>query len=477
MALFTGTAEDDIYFGTAAIDHVEGFSGDDHLYDAPTSAAPTADQLFGGGGDDIIIISGGADTVDGGSNRDQLVVDYEGSTVAFSLSIEEATGSSVTSSNGVSITGIEMFEFHLGSGDDNVTGGADDDRFYGNSGDDALIGMSGSDTAYGGSGEDWIYGGSGQDTLHGEADDDQLYGDGGVDFLAGGAGDDELHGGSGGDYLTGGAGADRFHGDGGNDTASYYTSPVAVMVNLAANTGDNGDAEGDTYDDIERLQGSGFDDTLTGRAEFDNLIGEGGNDILRGSGGADHLSGGTGIDTASYFTGSTGVTVSLATDWGSGGDAEGDTLNGIENLSGSQGNDRLTGDSEANVLQGWNGDDALTGGDGKDTLTGGGGADRFVYGSTAQSTVGANADRITDFSHAQTDKIHLAAIDANAGAAGDQAFSFIGTGLYTGVAGQLRYAVAGGLTTIAGDVNGDGASDFHIQLTGAVALVAGDFVL
>jgi len=35
----------------------------------------------------------------------------------------------------------------------------------------------------------------------------------------------------------------------------------------------------------------------------------------------------------------------------------------------------------------------------------------------------------------------------------------------------------GGDGTIAGDLNGDGASDFHIVLTGAIGLVAADFVL
>jgi hypothetical protein len=68
-------------------------------------------------------------------------------------------------------------------------------------------------------------------------------------------------------------------------------------------------------------------------------------------------------------------------------------------------------------------------------------------------------------------------MDANTGAGGDQAFSFIGSGLYTGVAGQLRFAQGGGVTTIAGDVDGDGTSDFHIQLTGTIALVAADFIL
>jgi Ca2+-binding RTX toxin-like protein len=189
------------------------------------------------------------------------------------------------------------------------------------------------------------------------------------------------------------------------------------------------------------------------------------------------LDGGAGIDTASYYTSGIGMLVSLASGLGSGGEAQGDTLTGIENVSGSQASDSLYGNASANVLQGWNGNDVLVGRAGKDTLAGGAGADRFTYAATAESVVGANADRITDFSHAQGDRVDLAAIDANSGAVGNQAFTFIGSGLYTGVAGQLRYAVVSGVTTIAGDVNGDGVSDFHIQLTGAIGLVAGDFVL
>jgi Ca2+-binding RTX toxin-like protein len=228
---------------------------------------------------------------------------------------------------------------------------------------------------------------------------------------------------------------------------------------------------------IENLSGSQGNDSLVGNAGANTLQGWNGNDVLRGGAGADQLDGGAGIDTASYYTGTAGVVVNLSTSRGSGGEAQGDTLAGIENVSGSQGWDSMTGTTGANGLQGWAGNDVLVGGRGADMLSGGAGADRFVYIGTADSPVGAGADRITDFSHAQGDRIDLFAIDANSAAAGNQAFSFIGSALYTGVAGQLRFSVIGGVTTVAGDVNGDKVSDFHIQLTGAMALVAADFVL
>ncbi len=61
--------------------------------------------------------------------------------------------------------------------------------------------------------------------------------------------------------------------------------------------------------------------------------------------------------------------------------------------------------------------------------------------------------------------------------AGDQKFAFIGTGAFTGVAGQLHYLHEGSTTFVEGDTNGDGAADFAIRLNGLVALVGADFVL
>jgi Ca2+-binding RTX toxin-like protein len=306
----------------------------------------------------------------------------------------------------------------------------------------------------------------------GSATSNSLYGEGGDDNLAGRGGSDWLYGGN------------------GTDSTNYAESGAAVSIMLDRGDGysdcHGGDAEGDRLFSVENVGGSRFADTLTGDAGAnvlsgmagdDALIGGDGNDVLRGGAGADYLNGGAGGDTASYYTGTAGVAVNLAAGTGSGGEAQGDILTGIETLSGSQGNDSLVGNTVANVLQGWNGNDVLTGAGGKDTLTGGAGADRFVYGSAAQSPVGAAADRITDFSRAQGDRIDLMGIDANTGAIGDQAFRFIGAGAYTHHAGELRTAIVGGVTTIAGDVNGDGVSDFHIQLTGTIGLAAADFVL
>ena len=77
------------------------------------------------------------------------------------------------------------------------------------------------------------------------------------------------------------------------------------------------------------------------------------------------------------------------------------------------------------------------------------------------------------YTHAQGDRSDLAAIDARFTVAGYQAFSFIGTAAFTGVAGQLHYWHESGRTI----VSGNGTADFHITLTGNLALVSGDFVL
>ncbi|MGF6230849.1 Ca2+-binding RTX toxin-like protein [Inquilinus ginsengisoli] len=294
---------------------------------------------------------------------------------------------------------------------DLMDGGGGSDILDGFGADDDLYGSEGADTLRGGAGADRLFGGNGADTASyytsaagvtvdlavatgsgGDAAGDTLDGienlsgsNLGNDILAGDAGGNKLQGWGGDDVLRGGAGADTLEGGAGIDTASYYTSAAGVTVDLAAGTGSAGDAAGDAAGDtltgIENLSGSNLgNDTLSGNGSANKLQGWGGDDVLRGGAGPDTLEGGAGTDTASYYSGAAGVTVDLAAGTGSGGDAAGDTLTGIENLSGSNlGNDTLAGNSGANKLQGWGGDDVLRGGAGADVLEGGAGIDTASY--------------------------------------------------------------------------------------------------
>ena len=219
----------------------------------------------------------------------------------------------------------------------------------------------------------------------------------GDDTLTGSPGADILDGLGGNDILIGGAGADTLIGGSGTDTASYANAPAAVIANLTTPASNTGHAAGDTYNGVENLTGSAFNDTLTGDANAntldggagnDTLDGNDGNDILIGGAGGDTLNGGNGTDTASYATAAAGVTANLATPASNTGDAAGDTYTTIENLTGSAFADTLTGNASANVLDGGAGDDTLIGGAGADALIGGSGIDTASYAtSTAAVTV------------------------------------------------------------------------------------------
>lgn len=138
----------------------------------------------------------------------------------------------------------------------------------------------------------------------------------------------------------------------------------------------------------------------------------------------------------------------------------------------------LTGNGGVNTITGGAGADQLTGGGGGDTLTGGGGADRFVYSALTDTQPGAGLeDTITDFVDAGGDRIDLSALDADALIAGDQAFAFLGSAAFTGVAGQLRYQISAGDTVVMGDVDGDTNADFTLRLLGTHNLNGGHFVL
>jgi Ca2+-binding RTX toxin-like protein len=366
--------------------------------------------LDGGNGNDTLIGGEGADTLIGGGGTADTA-SYALSSAGVTVNLANGTGTG-GDAQGDMLSGVESL---FGSAyDDVLTGDGNANAFTGGSGADALNGGGGTDTAQYTTSASGVtidlstgigVGGDAQgdtltsiENLIGSAQTDTLTGDGSNNSITGGAGDDTIDGGDGNDTLTGGLGADVLTGGNGTDTASYSSSSAGVIVDLSTGTGAGGDAQGDSLTGIENVTGSGQADTLTGDSGNNALNGAGGtdtidggdgNDTLTGGSGADALTGGNGADTASYSGSSAGVTVSLATGTGTGGDAQGDTLTGIENLTGSGQGDSLTGDTGGNVLDGGNGNDLLEGGAGADSLIGGSGTDTATY-ATAASAVTVN---------------------------------------------------------------------------------------
>jgi Ca2+-binding RTX toxin-like protein len=117
-----------------------------------------------------------------------------------------------------------------------------------------------------------------------------------------------------------------------------------------------------------------------------------GGDTLNGGAGPDYLYGGPGIDTASYEDSPDGVDIDLAKGTGQGGDAEGDIIDGIENVLGSLHNDNVIGNDDANRLEGLDGRDLLIGNGGADYLYGNLGGDILDGGRGADHLFGGRGD-------------------------------------------------------------------------------------
>lgn len=210
------------------------------------------------------------------------------------------------------------------------------------------------------------------------------------------------------------------------------------------------------------VRGTAGNDYYRGDGTAERLLGLGGNDDIGGGGGDDYIDGGDGNDSIDGGSGNDLLFGGTGNDLIEGG-------RGNDRLDGGDGNDLLSGGTGNDELRGGSGNDLIIGGAGKDLMSGGSGADTFqlLAGDTAVPV--AKADRITDFSRAEGDRIDLSSIGGD--------FSFVGRSAFSGQAGELRFAIRDGYTVVEADVNGDGQADGRIVLDGAHQLVANDFVI
>jgi Ca2+-binding RTX toxin-like protein len=396
-----GGSGGDVILGDGGANALSGGAGNDLI-----DGRGGDDTVSGGDGDDTLIAGPGGDVVNGGADSDLIVANYNDhvGVVLSGIAGSLATGYSGTfdgsAANDIAFANIERFQFtNTGLGADTITTGDGEDLIRAGLGIDVIQTAGGNDFIDGGPGADVLDGGAGTDTatyesspqsvtvdlsnnannaggeaqgdilsnienLTGSGNPDSLTGDGNANVINGGIASDALFGQDGNDVLIGGTGSDSLDGGNGNDFASYRTAATAVLASLANPAINTGDAAGDSYASIERLEGGDFNDQLTGNA---------GGNFLRGGPGGDALDGGAGSDTADYFRATAALTVDLGNPASNTGEAVGDSYVSIENLRGGVFADILRGDANINLLDG---------GPGADTLDGGGNSDFAWYNSS-----------------------------------------------------------------------------------------------
>ena len=356
------------------VDGVRGSSRDDTL------TGSERDEWFAGGL--------GSNTISGGDGVDW--VDYQGfdgilgGFQHLGVEVDLAAGTAVNENNNGPDSESDLLRDTL-SGIENVRGTQFYDRITGNEANNLIEGLDGEGELIGGGGNDTIIGGASSDSPYfGLGGGDVIDGGAGDDSLMGEAGSDQLHGGSGNDFIDGGA----IVGDDINEVG-YSDSTAGVDVNLGTGVADDGMGGADTLVNINKVTGSGFDDTLTGSAIANRI------ETFVGGEGADNIDGGA-IDAAGgngnllMFTDNFGATTGVVVNFGTGevtdefGNA--DTIANINMVRSAFSDDLLIGSNTTAHTEVF----FLT--EGNDTVDGMGGEDllslRYAGGSTVDLETG-----------------------------------------------------------------------------------------
>lgn len=365
--IMDGGDQKDWLYGHAGDDTLIGGAGKDRLLGGIGN-----DTLTGDGGNDILYGEEGNDTLDGGQGDDILYASLDGTYT------EAVTVSSVLAADSFMFYNADTGNFYK-----HITTGALDTTHT-----EALSDLA-TQTLHGGSAHLATISSASEQAFIGTMINSSLWA-----------------------WVDGSDSANEgtFTYESGPESGSVFDNSLSWQAGTNSGTADNvliwdggGDVlyayagTNDAYGYIAEWEGtdvltsggvtSGYDSTLetnilNGGIGNDTLYGAMGSDILNGGADNDTLDGGAGIDTASYVDALGNVNVHLGTGAASGADGN-DTLISIENVTGGDHDDTLTGNSGANILHGGSGADTILGGGGNDTLHGGDGND--VIGSNSVS--------------------------------------------------------------------------------------------
>ncbi len=480
-----GSGFDDLLFGFELNDELHGGGGNDRLY-----AGGGVDKLYGDDGNDVLILDGTAPfggTFDGGTGTDTLLLRPGATAVSGGPNTQFFA---IPGAPGTGLVSIEKVQFDSRAGYgltfiagatpgfNEVIGGAGSDALVivaigpGNftmpnftltnwnggiaPGDDALIftiatGQTAGATLNARNGISQILlGALGDDTLNGSDMADILRGNAGADTLNGNGGLDQLYGEAGNDRLLVGPNSSGTLLDGGTGTDTLVVS------------GQVGDL--DSLTSIEAVEFNVGSELLLTGTQFNNGLAF--NTVLSGTGLFTVQMNTENFFVASQFTNAVGANVAFNVTGTSGVDVIKASLGNVITVHGGDGTDQIRGGNLADVIFGDGGNDKIMGLGGADQLTGGAGADQFRYLFTGDTGLGANADSILDFAIG-VDKLDFRTLDADAGTAGRQLLSFVGTAAFAnnGI-GQVRYETSGADLLVSIDYNGDGVGDAQIVLVG-----------
>lgn len=394
----TSTDGNDVLYGTAGAEKIDGGLGDDTLY-----GGGGADSLIGNEGNDSILYRDSAALIQGGNGTDTLVIDASALGAKFDLAsaINQVTDESVVDKGNLVVRGMDNIDATAssnaitlesaaagttllkltsqadtvttmaavtgnltvvaGSGDDDITSGAvvatatmNIDAGDGND----KVNTSGSDA------EVTISGGAGKDTISSGSGNDEISGGDGDDTVNAGIGNNNVSGGAGNDSLTTAGGADTVSGGDGNDT-------------INAGSGDNSVNAGD-----------GNNSVTTG-GDADTVVSGAGNDIISADNGANSVTSGAGDDSVTTGTGADTI------DAGDGNDVVNSGA-GNDVISAGEGNNTVDAAAGNNAVTAGAGNDTIIVGAGDSTVSAGDGADSITAGSGKNSlSAGAGDDTIT----------------------------------------------------------------------------------